>query len=104
MLQKTFSSTLKYSLTEFDYVVGEGFWWKEDLSGKQLEGARNQGSDQMVGVKSLDLNTSVRGSLSENGYGKWQLSPGCSLGVGGMGRGIYRQQQKSNCYTPLCTL
>ena len=43
-----------------------------NLSGLEIK-------DQTVGVESLDLNTSVGGSLSENGYEMWWLRPGCSL-------------------------
>ena len=46
--------------------------------------------DQRLEWNPLDLNTSVGGSLSENGYGKCKLRTGCSLRVGGMGGGIYR--------------
>ena len=39
--------------------------------------------DQRLKWNPLDLNTRTGGSLSENGYGKCMLRPGCSLRVGG---------------------
>jgi hypothetical protein len=63
VLQKIVSSTLNHSLTDL------AWWWEMDWSGSNLR--RIEIKDQMVGVESLDLNTSVGGSLSENGYEKW---------------------------------
>ena len=57
VLQMMVSPTLK-SLTQI------WIWWKDDLSGKQL--GRLEIKIYVVGMKYLDLNTSVGGSLSEN--------------------------------------
>lgn len=60
MLENIVSSTISDSLMEFWLGVREG------LAGKQLGEAR---------MESLDLNTSVVGSFSENGYGRCKLRP-----------------------------
>ena len=59
--------------------------------------------DQMVGVECLDLNTSVGGSLSENGYGRCSFVLVALSESRWCGWGIYSLDQKSNRYTPLCT-
>ena len=57
---------------------------------------------QMVGVESLDFNTRVGGSLSENGYGKCSFVLVALSESRWCGWGIYSHHQKSNRYSPLC--
>ena len=60
--------------------------------------------DQMVGVECLDLNTSVGGSLSENGYGKCSfvlVALSESWWMGGVYIAITKNPTVTNLYAQL---
>ena len=55
--------------------------------------------DLMVGLECLDLNTSVGGSLSEDGYGKRSFVLVALSESRWCGWGIYSHHQRSSHYT-----